>query len=153
MVHFAANKFWEHIILLLQLYQNRIIVFFQCYEELEKLAMKKPSFKVAADATKALSLSGRLSGAQLVEIWGGKEDNFADNVFQVVFAKFRFRYQLLLITQDQKIVKDLLALNKNTSVKANSVEAKRINQYGFLSGFFCGCNLSRRKDVRLEEAF
>ena len=88
MVHFAENKFWEHINPLLQLYQNRIIVPFQCYEELEKLAMKWSSFKVAADATKALALLGQLIGARLVEIRGGKEGNFADNVFQVVLQSF-----------------------------------------------------------------
>lgn len=45
-------------------------------------------------------------------------------------------YNLLLITQDNDLAKDILALNNNRSVKANEVKVNRINKYGFLSEFF-----------------
>ena len=35
----------------------------------------------------------------------------------------------------ESTLKDILALNGNKSVKANQVNVKRVNQYGFLSGF------------------
>ena len=64
--------------------------------------------------------------AGYVEIRGEKSDNFADNVFQVVFTKFRMTNRLLLITQDNNLAKDILALNNNRSVKAKQVRAKEL---------------------------
>jgi hypothetical protein len=43
---------------------------------------------------------------QLIDIRGEKTDNFADNVFQMVFTKFRLNYKLLLITQDNNLAQD-----------------------------------------------
>ncbi|PSJ32189.1 hypothetical protein UF10_01805 [Peptostreptococcus russellii] len=53
----------------------------------------------------------------------------------MVFTKFRMTHKLLLITQDNDLAKDIIALNSNKSVRANPVHVKRINQYGFLSNF------------------
>ena len=135
LLHFAADKFWMNIIILLQQYQNRIIIPLRIIEELQKHEANTGKPELAENAKKCLKVLKQLINAGFVEIRGEQGDNFADNVFQVVFTKFRMTHKLLLITQDNDLAKDIIALNTNKSVKANPVHVKRINQYGFLSNF------------------
>lgn len=134
-LHFAADKFWMNIIPLLRQYQNKVIVPLRSIEELQKHEANTRNPKLAENAKKCLKVLKYLIDAGFVEIRGEQGDNFADNVFQVVFTKFRMTHKLLLITQDNDLAKDIIALNGNRSIKANPVHAKRINQYGFLSNF------------------
>lgn len=134
-LHFAADKFWMNIIPLLRQYQNKIIIPLRSIEELQKHEANTEKPELAENAKNCLKVLHQLINASFVEIRGEKGDNFADNVFQVVFTKFRMTYKLLLITQDNDLARDIIALNSNKSVKANPVHVKRINQYGFLSNF------------------
>lgn len=135
-LHPAVNKFWKNIIPLLQKYQNKIIIPRRCIEEVQKHENNTVDSELAEKARIFLEVMPKLIKAELVEIRGEQSDNkLADNVFQVVFTKFRMIHKLLLITQDNNLAKDIIALNSNRSVKANSVHVKRINQYGFLSNF------------------
>lgn len=137
-LHFATEKFWENIIPILQQYQNKVIIPLRCIEELEKHEANKEKYELAENAKDCLKKLQQLIAANLVEIRGEKDDNFADNVFQVVFTKHRMRYKLLLITQDNGLAKDIQGLNNSKSVKANPVHVRRINQYGYLSKFTWG---------------
>lgn len=134
-LHFAADKFWLNIIPLLQQYQNKIIIPLRSIEELQKHESNTRDSELAKNAKNCLRLLKKLINAGFVEIRGEQGDNFADNVFQVVFTKFRMTHKLLLITQDNDLAKDIIALNSNKSVRANPVQVKRINQYGFFSNF------------------
>ena len=134
-LHFAADKFWLNIIPLLRQYQNKIIIPLRSIEELQKHESNTRDSELAKNAKNCLRLMKKLINAGFVEIRGEQGDNFADNVFQVVFTKFRMTYKLLLITQDNDLAKDIIALNSNKSVRANPVQVKRINQYGFFSNF------------------
>lgn len=134
-LHFAADKFWMNIIPLLRQYQNKIIIPLRSIEELQKHEANTRKLDLANDAKKSLKMLHKLMTAGFVEVRGEQGDNFADNVFQVVFTKFRMTHKLLLITQDNDLAKDIIGLNDNKSVRANPVHAKRINQYGFLSNF------------------
>ena len=136
-LHFAADKFWLNIIPLLRQYQNKIIIPLRSIEELQKHESNTRDSELAKNAKNCLRLMKKLINAGFVEIRGEQGDNFADNVFQVVFTKFRMTHKLLLITQDNDLAKDIIALNSNKSVKANPVQVKRINQYGFFSNFKC----------------
>jgi DNA-binding helix-hairpin-helix protein with protein kinase domain len=68
-------------------------------------------------------------------------------------------YKLLLITQDNNLAKDILALNDNYSVKANEIKVNRINKYGFFSEFFwhdmnrsnSASQSSKKKEIELDE--
>lgn len=135
LLHFASDKFWMNVIPLLRQYQAKIIIPLRCIEELEKHSKNAGKPDLAKKSTDTLKILQQLIKADFVEIRGEKTDNFVDNVFQVVFTKFRMTHKLLLITQDNDLAKDILALNGNKSVKANQVNVKRVNQYGFLSGF------------------
>ncbi|WP_288878783.1 protein kinase domain-containing protein [uncultured Megasphaera sp.] len=134
-LHFAAGKFWVNIIPLLQRYQNRVIIPQRSIEELQKIGNNKSKPELANKAKDCLKVLTWLIGKNFVERRGEKNDSFVDNLFQVVFTKFRMTHKLLLITQDGDLAKDILALNSTRSVNANSVAVKRINQYGFLSNF------------------
>lgn len=134
-LHFAADKFWMNIIPLLRQYQSKVIIPLRSIEELQKHEANTGKPELAENAKKWLKILNQLINAGFVEIRGEQGDNFADNVFQVVFTKFRMTHKLLLITQDNDLAKDIIALNSNKSVRANPVHVKRINQYGFLSNF------------------
>ena len=134
-LHFAADKFWMNILPLLRQYQNKVIVPLRSIEELQKHEANTGNSELAENAKNCLRVLNKLIKAGFVEIRGEQGDNFADNVFQVVFTKFRITHKLLLITQDNDLAKDIIALNSNKSVRANPVHVKRINQYGFLSNF------------------
>lgn len=135
LLHIAVDKFWRNIIPLLRQYQAKIIIPLRSIEELEKHSQNAGKPELAQNANNTLKILQRLLQADFVEIRGEKTDNFVDNVFQVVFTKFRMTHKLLLITQDNDLARDILALNGNRSVRANPVNVKRINHYGFLSGF------------------
>lgn len=134
-LHFAADKFWKNIIPILHQYQNKVIVPLRSIEELRKHEANTGNSELAENAKNCLNLLNKLIKVGFVEIRGEPGDNFADNVFQVVFTKFRMTHKLLLITQDNDLAKDIISLNSNKSVRANPVNVKRINQYGFLSNF------------------
>lgn len=134
-LHFAADKFWMNILPLLHQYKNKIIIPLRSIEELQKHKANNGRPELAENAKNCLIVLNKLFNAGFVEIRGEQSDNFADNVFQVVFTKFRMTHKLLLITQDNDLAKDIIALNSNKSVRANPVHVKRINQYGFLSNF------------------
>lgn len=136
LLHFSSDDFWMNIIPLLHQYQNKIFIPLRSIEEIEKHSKNKADLELEQKAKSCLKQLKQLVEAGYVEIRGEKTDNFADNVFQVVFTKFRMNYKLLLITQDNDLAKDILALNDNHSVKANEVKVNRINKYGFLSEFF-----------------
>lgn len=134
-LHFAADRFWMNIKDLLSRYQNKIIIPLRSIEELQKLGANIDKPELAKNAKKCLKVLEWLKNEGFVEIRGEQNDNFTDNVIQVVFTKFRMTHKLLLITQDNDLAKDIIALNDNKSVKANPVHVKRINQYGFLTDF------------------
>lgn len=134
-LHFAADKFLMNILPLLRQYQNKVIVPLRSIEELQKHEANTGNSELAENAKNCLRVLNKLIKEGFVEIRGEQGDNFADNVFQVVFTKFRMTHKLLLITQDNDLAKDIIALNSNKSVRANPVHVKRINQYGFLSNF------------------
>lgn len=131
----GADRFWEHVIPLLHQYHNKIIIPLRVVEELQKHQKSTAKPQLAEDANHSLRQLQQLLQAGYVEIRGEASDNFADNVFQTVFTKFRMQYKLLLITQDNDLAKDILNLNKQKSVRANPVQVLRINPYGYLNVF------------------
>lgn len=134
-LHDSANKFWNNIIPFLRYYNKKVIVTLRVCDELEKHSKNVSDIQLANSANEAKKIVKQLEQAGFIEIRGEQNDNFADNVFQVVFTKFRMSHKLLLITQDNNLAQDILLLNDSKSVKANPVNVKRINKYGFLSDF------------------
>ncbi len=127
-----TSKFWEHIIPLLLKYQSKIFVPEKCKDEVEMHAKNKDNEHLARHAKEALVHLKKMQLKGFVDL-RNENDNFADNVFHTVFAKFRINYPLLLITQDRKLSQDILSLNAFQSAKGYEISVRRIDKYGFLS--------------------
>lgn len=132
----SADVFWDSILPYLKKYNNKIIVPYRVFEELQKHANNSKDTTLSEKSRLGIKELEKFIKEDLVELRGEKTDNFADNVFQVVFTKFRLTHRLLLITQDNDLARDILALNHIKSVKANQVYVKRIDKYGELSDFY-----------------
>lgn len=143
LLHFASDQFWMHAVPIIQRTGNKVIVPIRAMEEIKKHCKNADKPELMRKSQKTLENLERLSSTGLLELRGEETDNFADNVFQVVFTKFRMTHKLLLITQDGDLASDIYNLNGVKSVRANPVYVKRINQYGFLSNFEFNQNQSK----------
>jgi rRNA-processing protein FCF1 len=121
----------------LKKHKKQLIVPYRVAEELIKLT-KKPDKDLKLLATESYRKLAYYQKEGLIIIQGEKNDNFADNVFQVQFTKFRMQHKLVLITQDKGLATDILNLNNSNSVNGRDVKVFRINAKGFL-----GPNLGR----------
>lgn len=131
----GSDLFWQKIVPLLETYHNKVIFPYRCWQELEKHTNQQQDPIKKERAAHAIQRLTPLIHKKLVDIRGEETDNFADNVFQTVFIKFRLQYKLCLITQDNNLAKDILALNHIKSVRAYPICAWRILQDGSL-GYF-----------------
>lgn len=135
-----AEKFWSCILPLLWSKGKSIIVPFRVYEEVKKFAddpalcAEKNSPDLNRRAKNALKNIVALQKEGIIEVYGDKSDNFADNVFQTVFTQFRLKYDLMLITQDHDLASDISTIGKSKAVNTkNRICVEKINQYGYLS--------------------
>ncbi|NLL19305.1 MAG: hypothetical protein GX262_09830, partial [Clostridia bacterium] len=136
LLHFRIDQFLENITPLLQETGNQLIISIRVIDELVKHQGNPTNQELADKAKHGLLLLQKLQQQNLIEIRGEETDNFADNVFAVIFTKFRLSHRLLLITQDGNLAKDILSLNEVRSAKGHKVAVKRINKHGFLSNFY-----------------
>ena len=98
LIHPGADQFWMNIIPLLKQYGNKVIIPFSVIEELNKHSQKPEKQDVATACKNTLKVLYQLNNAGFIDIRGEKSDSFSDNVFQLVFTKFRMTHNLLLIT-------------------------------------------------------
>ena len=114
----------------------RVFVPNKCKKELEKHSQNKSDIELANRAYKGLALLEKYEATISVreDKWEST-GSFADNVFKTVFTMHRDKYNLLLITQDNNLAREIKELNNSKAVKGHKVEAKRINKYGFLSHY------------------
>lgn len=133
----AVDIFWQNIIPYLHQCSSKIIIPLRCIEELQKHQKDTSKPDLSNRALNSLKVIKQLLNAGYVEIRGESTDNFADNVFSVVFTKFRMTEKLLLITQDRDLSEDILKLNESKAVThANPIHVKKVNRYGFLSNIY-----------------
>jgi len=139
-----ADTFWATIVPYLERERKAIIVPYRVYEEVERFAdnpvlcvQKYPDNpNLNARAKKVKNYVIHLQKAGRIEIYGENSDNFADNVFLTVFTQYWLKYNLLLITQDRDLARDIINIPKNKSSKSkNRIIVRRINKNGELSPF------------------
>ncbi len=137
-----VDVFLNHIVPILIEEKTYIIVPLRVYEEVEKyannleLCQKKapnnPNLNRVARQAKDRIIKLQREG--LIKVFGDKNDNFADNVFQTVFTQYRMKYNLILITQDKNLATDILRISESKAVIANTkILVRRINKHGYLS--------------------
>ena len=71
----------------------------------------------------------------LVSVLGETGETFGDKQLLAVATRFLTSTELLVITQDVKLSRDLLHLNELGSVRGKRLTVCRINSYGYLSRF------------------
>jgi len=130
-----ADKFFANLVPLLTKYNANIVIPKRVIDELYKHQANTTNPDLAKKAYRALKNIQTLLQNRQVDVRGEESDNFADNVFQVVFTKFRINNKLLLITEDNGLAQDIMALNNNQSVRGKSVSAKRLSKYGYLAAY------------------
>lgn len=124
----ALKAFWQHITPLLKQYRKKIILPFCIVNEITKQA--NTNDKIAQNLAKeAIKLISILRDGQSIDIFGNKNDSI-DNIFNTVFTKFRNYYTMLLITRNDRLAKDILALNNQNAGK--EIAACIISNDGFL---------------------
>ena len=135
----AAAKFFAYARPYIEKYGNPVIIPLRVIDELKKLEQKKSSPE--DDEARSLAkewLEERLPRLQrdnIIVIHGEDVDNLghADNVFITQFTRHRMKHQILLVTQDKNLAKDIMNLNSMNSVeRGKRVEAKRIDGGGNL---------------------
>lgn len=124
----ALKAFWQHITPLLKQYRKKIILPFCIVNEITKQA--NTNDKIAQNLAKeAIKLISILREGQSIDIFGNKNDSI-DNIFNTIFTKFRNYYTMLLITRNDRLAKDILALNNQNAGK--EIAACIISDDGFL---------------------
>ncbi len=135
----VSIKFFENIIPILKQKNAKLFLPGKCFFEIEKKMKSKKDAELSKKAKEIYEKIKEYSSKGFIDIKYDKsegEGSFADNTFLSVFTMFRDRHNLLLITQDNDLAKDILKLNDSKSVKTNKkIAVKRINKYGFLSPF------------------
>lgn len=123
--------FMEHVKPFIQKYNKRIILPFKVLSEISsKLKDKDPELRKTAFDVFCYCAEHCDTYFQVL---GTEKDNFPDNLFQELYAKFRQRYHAVFITQDKDLAADLLNMSDSKSVQAYGVTVKRIMPDGYLN--------------------
>ena len=136
-----ADRFWEHMVPLLQAEGKHIAVPVCVLEEADKFARDRNACQRKSDpeglhrrARKAVYGINKLLEAGLVELYSDPDDKHADNVMLSVLTKKRLDHNLMLITQDKALAQDMLRRTLDASVVTDCrLRVARINRYGYLS--------------------
>ena len=139
-----ADTFWRLITPVLQHESKSIIIPKSVLVEVTMKFASVPTDNTSSDNPNLHSLAidaakriNQLRRDGLVEVFADDDANFADNVFLWLFTKERMNYNLLLITQDQKLAEDVNNLSRFKSVRAEKkVHVRRINKHGGLDKHF-----------------
>ena len=143
----GTEKFFSNIVPILWREKKSLIMPLSVYKELEKIAgsynycrQKYSSNPNLYDlANRSFGNVKRMVDAELIKIYADKDDgNFADNVFLKVITGKRMQFDILLITQDVELAKEVLNLGRSSGAVRvpYKVVVEKINADGFLEKIF-----------------
>jgi hypothetical protein len=132
-LHDKFSVFINNLIPCLKSNHSKLYIAYKCVEELIR---KTKDAELADKANYALSVINDLSSAGLIEIRGKASDSFADSSILQNLLRYKEKHNLLLITQDQSLATDAVALNRTLSVssRGHTIKVRRINSNGNLTG-------------------
>ncbi len=132
-LHDKFSVFINNLIPCLKSSHSKLYIAYKCVEELIR---KAKDAELADKANYALSVINDLSSAGLIEIRGKASDSFADSSILQNLLRYKEKHNLLLITQDQNLATDAVALNRTLSVssRGHTIKVRRINSNGNLTG-------------------
>lgn len=131
-LHDKFSVFINNLIPCLKSNHSKLYIAYKCVEELIR---KTKDAELADKANYALSVINDLSSAGLIEIRGKASDSFADSSILQNLLRYKEKHNLL-ITQDQSLATDAVALNRTLSVssRGHTIKVRRINSNGNLTG-------------------
>lgn len=132
LMHDKCGLLIDQLLPALRRHGKKLIVPAKVVAELKKHQKDTSDPFRAASAEQGLALCVRLRQADCLSIRGADRDNFADNTFFVAIGSYRYKYSILLITQDRKLGQDVLRLNEMQSTKGYPVEVCYLNGRGQL---------------------
>ncbi len=115
----ALDQFFFKVAGLITKYNNKIIVPVRVVQELQKHSKDNKDKDKSQKAIHAINAIRMMKQGGLLDIRGEENDPFADNLFQTIFTKFRLEHNLVLITQDVGLSRDILNLRIAHSVTRN----------------------------------
>jgi predicted Zn-ribbon and HTH transcriptional regulator len=113
---------------------RRIVVPVHVVEEINR-HVQSPDKALREKAQRAARLFQSFRDDELVDVFGGSEDSFADNVIQMVVVRFSEKYHFCLFTQDRALAADTLRLEFRKSVRTKSIVAFRVGDAGSLDAW------------------
>jgi len=130
------EKFFENINPILKEYNKKIIVLYNVELELKKIA-KSGKYEPEKQKKAEIALEVLNPYANEIDISIEENDNkkTADQVFEIIFARHRNEYKILLITEDFNLSNEILNRNKDKAVRGKKCEVCRINDNGYLREF------------------
>ena len=129
----AAERFFELALPLLQQNHKKIYIPYSVAAQMNTWAQDATDSERAQLCRKRLIGLIELQKRGLVEFRrNGKDDNPSRDLITYC-AHFRLQNPLLVLTQEEKLARDLLSLNHQKSANGKFVSVKRINKYGYLS--------------------
>lgn len=140
------DRFFECIINCKMKYINktRVIVPLKVYQEVEKHKKDNSKGIISKKAEYTQAVLYRLYKSGDIIIKGEKEDPFADNLFLSLFTKYRLKYNLVLITQDVSLSKDILKLRSADSVAGiKEISVLRFDKNGNITQFGENSNMNK----------
>lgn len=133
-IHGNMEAFWKVTAPELIKHNVEIMTPMSCMNEILRLSKRKDDPHTAALAVKAWNSIIEHQNAGLCQIYGDPDDNtHADPVFLYVILKYRHRFPILVITQDNDLAHDIHSINKLKSTHCrNEVKAVRLMNDGTL---------------------
>ncbi len=114
---------------------NKFIIPKSVINEINRL-QHHDSDETKKSAMRAAKMVTKMNEEGLIEVRGESTDRLADNVFQTVFTKFRMDHNLMLITQDHNLGREIRALDNSQAVRTDKkILVKRINGGGRIMNF------------------
>ena len=134
----ACEKLLQHMERWIRESGNPLLIPTSVYEELYKHATtpnpEKP--ELAENAKRKLILINQMREKGLVEFRGQKSDGtFNDRAVLSHLIALNGKYNMMLITQDKGLARDVLKLNMLDSVKGRPIAVRRIDDAGYLALF------------------
>lgn len=135
MIHPASYKFWSQALPLIGYHANKVFIPKRCIEEIKRFSRNKKDLNLAHHSTIVLKHLDILITAGAVDVRSERYGTFNDNIFISLFTKFRRCNNMVLITQNSDLAKDIFNLNKTKAVKEFPVMVKKIDENGNLADF------------------
>lgn len=139
------EKFMEIAVPYVKKYHNAFIIAASAIYELKKHCDNKNDKELSDRAGRRLNHLLAFKQEGIFAFYGDPKDgNFADNIYLSVFTRHRVNYNMLLITQDNDLAKDILSLNNSRSVNTTKmIAAMRIGSSAMPEDFYW--NSARKK--------